>query len=52
MPITEEQAQLPLSADLLAILRCLSCGAKLESDSASGFVFIELETRENNCSAD
>ena len=38
MPITEEQLQSPLSADLQAILRCLSCGGKLESDSAGGFL--------------
>src|SRR5580698_3649910 len=38
MPITEELVQSPLSADLQAILRCLSCGGKLESDSAGGFL--------------
>jgi 2-polyprenyl-3-methyl-5-hydroxy-6-metoxy-1,4-benzoquinol methylase len=37
MPITEEQVQSPLSADLQAILRCLSCGSKLESDPAGGY---------------
>ncbi len=34
MPITEEQMQSPLSADLQAILRCLSCGSTLDSDKA------------------
>lgn len=38
MPITEEQVQSPLSAELQAILRCLDCGSKLESDSAGGYV--------------
>jgi SAM-dependent methyltransferase len=38
MPITEQPVQSPLSADLQAILRCLSCGAKLESDQAGGFL--------------
>ena len=35
--ITEKPAQSPLSADLHAILRCLGCGAKLESDQAKGY---------------
>jgi hypothetical protein len=34
MPTTETPAQSPLSADLEAILRCLNCGGKLESDQA------------------
>ena len=38
MPITEQPVQSPLSADLQAILRCLSCGSKLESDQAAGFL--------------
>src|SRR5258708_26372830 len=38
MPITEQPVQSPLSADLQAILRCLSCGSKLEDDQAAGFV--------------
>ncbi len=38
MPITEEPVQLPLSAELQAILRCLDCGGKLEGDQAKGFV--------------
>jgi 2-polyprenyl-3-methyl-5-hydroxy-6-metoxy-1,4-benzoquinol methylase len=38
MPITEGQVQSTLSADLQAILRCLSCDASLESDQAGGFV--------------
>jgi 2-polyprenyl-3-methyl-5-hydroxy-6-metoxy-1,4-benzoquinol methylase len=38
MPITEGQVQSTLSADLQAILRCLSCHASLESDQAGGFV--------------
>ncbi len=38
MPITEEQVQSPLSGDLQAILRCLSCGASLDSDQNGGFV--------------
>jgi 2-polyprenyl-3-methyl-5-hydroxy-6-metoxy-1,4-benzoquinol methylase len=38
MPITEQPVQSPLSAELQAILRCLSCGSKLESDQAAGFL--------------
>jgi 2-polyprenyl-3-methyl-5-hydroxy-6-metoxy-1,4-benzoquinol methylase len=38
MPIVEEQVQSPLSADLQAILRCLSCGSRLDSDNAGGYV--------------
>jgi SAM-dependent methyltransferase len=38
MPITEQPVQSPLSADLQAILRCLSCGSKLERDQAAGFL--------------
>ncbi|MFZ1919714.1 MAG: methyltransferase domain-containing protein [Terriglobales bacterium] len=38
MPIAEEQAQSPLSADLQAILRCLSCGSELERDGRGGYV--------------
>jgi SAM-dependent methyltransferase len=38
MPITEQLAQSPLSDELQAILRCLSCGSKLENDQAAGFV--------------
>jgi SAM-dependent methyltransferase len=38
MAITEEQVQSPLSADLQAILRCLNCGGKLDSDGAGGYV--------------
>src|SRR5260370_16735965 len=38
MPITEPAAQSLLSADLQAILRCLSCGSKLESDQPAGFL--------------
>jgi 2-polyprenyl-3-methyl-5-hydroxy-6-metoxy-1,4-benzoquinol methylase len=38
MPIMEELAPLPLSADLEAILCCLSCGGKLESDQSGGYV--------------
>ena len=34
----EQLAPLPLSAELEAILRCLSCGERLESDSAQGYV--------------
>ena len=37
MPTAEPPVQSPLSADLLAILRCLSCGSKLEKDQAGGF---------------
>jgi SAM-dependent methyltransferase len=37
MPITEGQVQSPRSADLQAILRCLSCGSKLEDDPAGGY---------------
>ncbi len=38
MPTTEEQLPSPLPADLQDILRCLSCGAALESDQSEGFV--------------
>lgn len=38
MPITEEQTQSALSADLQAILSCLGCGGKLDSDQSGGFV--------------
>ena len=38
MPITEQPVQSPLSAELQAILRCLSCGSNLESDQAAGFL--------------
>ena len=38
MAITEAPAQSPLSADLQAILRCLSCGGGLENDRSRGFV--------------
>ncbi len=39
MPIAEEQAQSPLSAELQAILRCLSCcGSGLERDGSGGYV--------------
>jgi len=38
MPITEEQVQSLLFAELQAILRCLQCGARLESDQSGGFV--------------
>lgn len=37
MPITEEQVRSPLSADLQAILRCLHCCARMESDQSGGF---------------
>lgn len=37
MPIAE-QVQSPLSADLRAILRCLSCNSQLDSDNAGGYV--------------
>jgi SAM-dependent methyltransferase len=38
MPIAEQLAQHPLSADLQAVLRCLKCSSKLDSDNAGGFV--------------
>ena len=38
MPITEEQTQSALSADLQAALSCLGCGGKLDSDQSGGFV--------------
>jgi len=38
MPTAESPVQSPLSADVQAILRCLSCGSKLESDQAAGFL--------------
>ena len=37
MPITEGQIRPPLSADVQALLRCLSCGEKIEGDQSSGF---------------
>jgi len=37
MPTVEQPVQSPLSADLQAILRCLSCGSKLDSDQAGGY---------------
>jgi 2-polyprenyl-3-methyl-5-hydroxy-6-metoxy-1,4-benzoquinol methylase len=37
MPTAERPVQSPLSADLQAILSCLSCGSKLESDQAAGY---------------
>ena len=36
--ITEEQTQSALPADLLTILRCLSCTSPLESDQAGGYI--------------
>jgi 2-polyprenyl-3-methyl-5-hydroxy-6-metoxy-1,4-benzoquinol methylase len=38
MPIMEQPVQSPLSADLEAILSCLNCGGKLDSDQSGGFV--------------
>ena len=38
MPTTEQPVQSPLSADLQAILRCLSCGSTLDSDQAGGYL--------------
>jgi len=38
MPTTQEQAPSPLSADLQAILACLSCGVGLESAPDGGYV--------------
>jgi len=38
MPIAEQPVQCPLSVDVQAILRCLSCGSQLDSDQAGGFV--------------
>ena len=41
MPITEipaQSLQTLMSADLQAILRCLGCGSRLESDQAAGFL--------------
>ena len=43
MPITEAQLQSPLSADLQTILRCLSCGSKLNSDDSGGYVCAECK---------
>ena len=37
MPTIEEQLR-PLSNDLQSILRCLSCGERLDSDGSGGFV--------------
>ena len=36
--ISEQEMQSALSADLQAILRCLSCGSHLDSDKAGGYV--------------
>ena len=38
MPIAEQPAQCPLSAELQEMLRCLKCGSKLDGDSIGGFV--------------
>ncbi|MGB6383717.1 MAG: class I SAM-dependent methyltransferase [Terriglobales bacterium] len=38
MPTAEQPVQSNLSADLQAILRCLSCGSKLESDQNGGYL--------------
>ena len=38
MPVTEEQAQSPLCAEIQAIFRCLQCGGMLASDQRGGFV--------------
>jgi len=38
MPIAEQPVQSPLSVDVQAILRCLSCGSQLDSDRAAGFI--------------
>jgi len=38
MPIEEKQAQSLLPAELQAILRCLNCGSKLDSDGGGGYV--------------
>ena len=38
MPITETLVQSPLSADLQAILRCLSCGGELDNDQSGGYL--------------
>jgi 2-polyprenyl-3-methyl-5-hydroxy-6-metoxy-1,4-benzoquinol methylase len=37
MPIAEQPVMSSLSADVQAILRCLSCGSKLDSDQAGGY---------------
>jgi 2-polyprenyl-3-methyl-5-hydroxy-6-metoxy-1,4-benzoquinol methylase len=38
MPIEEKQAQSLLPVELQAILRCLNCGSKLDSDGGGGYV--------------
>jgi 2-polyprenyl-3-methyl-5-hydroxy-6-metoxy-1,4-benzoquinol methylase len=38
MQIATEPVQSPLSADLQVILRCLSCGAKLDNNDGGGYV--------------
>src|ERR1700678_4564790 len=38
MPIAEQPVQSHLSCDLHGIVRCLSCGAKLESDQNGGYL--------------
>ncbi|HXB99737.1 MAG TPA: class I SAM-dependent methyltransferase [Terriglobales bacterium] len=38
MPTAEQPVQSQLSADLQAILRCLSCGSKLDSDQNGGYL--------------
>ena len=43
MPITEEQVQSPLSAEVRAILRCLHCGAMIESDQHGGYVCLACQ---------
>ena len=38
MPIAERPVQSPLSAEVQAIVRCLSCDSRLDSDQYGGFL--------------
>lgn len=38
MPTTEQRSRPPLSAEVQAILRCLTCGERLDNDESGGFV--------------
>ena len=38
MPIAERPVQSPLSAEVQAIVRCLSCDSRLDSDQSGGFL--------------
>jgi len=38
MPIAERPVQSPLSAEVQASVRCLSCDSRLDSDHSAGFL--------------